>query len=156
MGKDECNVPRYAHSKSTNQKSKVRFDVTGSDKRYSFKHEGDDMFLFVFESPIDMLSYISLRPNDWQKNCYLSLGGLSLKPLLHFLENNDQISPICLCYDNDKAGARAAREHQKILMNMGYGVAIDLPPAKDWNEELLARREQEQEQTDAPFMGVSM
>ena len=66
VGCDEAGAAKYAHSKSTNSDGKFRCDVAGSNKEYPFCHVGSSMFLFVFESPIDMLSYITMNQDNWQ------------------------------------------------------------------------------------------
>ena len=50
-------------------------NVEGSRPQYSFHHIGTDEELFVFESPIDLLSYITLHPESWQEHSYVSLCG---------------------------------------------------------------------------------
>ena len=42
-----------------------RQDIAGSDKSYPFRYEGNGNQLFVFEAPIDLLSFICLYPQDW-------------------------------------------------------------------------------------------
>ncbi len=37
--------------------------------------------LFVFEAPIDLLSFLCLFKKDWQKQSYLALGGVGEKAL---------------------------------------------------------------------------
>ena len=59
VGTDAEGVPRHAHKRSANSYGKAfRLNVEGSDPRYSFHHVGTDRSLYVFEAPIDMLSYI--------------------------------------------------------------------------------------------------
>ena len=58
-----------------------RQDIAGSDKSYPFHYEGNGNQLFVFEAPIDLLSFICLYPQDWQSRSYLALGGVSGKAL---------------------------------------------------------------------------
>jgi len=142
VGKDECGVPRYAHSKSTNKDSKVRFDVAGSDKKYAFNYINEDSgIVLVFESAIDMLSFISFSPTDWHKLSYISLGGLSSTPLLHFLEKNSKINSVELCLDNDGAGWAMQNKLTELLTQMGYSVTTASGLLKkDWNEELLEWR----------------
>jgi len=158
VGRDKGGIPRYAHSKSTNKDSKVRFDVAGSDKKYSFNHINDDNdALFVFESAIDMLSYLSIV-NNWESANFIALGGLSSAPLLHFLDNNSQIKKVELCLDNDKAGQDMSKKLMELLAQMGYSVSKSHNMlSKDWNDELLEWREWQQEQTtEGPMPEVVM
>ena len=76
VGLDEHGVARHAHMRSTNFGGKpFRMNVEGSRPQYSFHHIGTDEELFVFESPIDLLSYITLHPESWQEHSYVSLCG---------------------------------------------------------------------------------
>ncbi len=58
VGKDEAGIPRYAHCKGTNDS--FRMDVLGSDKSHNFAYRSDGKSLFVFEAPIDLMSFIAL------------------------------------------------------------------------------------------------
>ena len=79
VGRDRSGTPRYAHVRGT--ADPFRQDITGSDKSYPFRYEGNSNQLFVFEAPIDLLSFICLYPQDWQTRNYLALGGVSGKAL---------------------------------------------------------------------------
>lgn len=59
VGYDNKSIPRYAAYRSTNN-MKMMGDVAGSDKRYSFRTSGKGKNLHVFESPIDLLSYMTV------------------------------------------------------------------------------------------------
>ena len=61
VGTDTDGVPRHAHKRSANSYGKAfRLNVEGSDPRYSFHYVGTGRSLYVFEAPIDMLSFITL------------------------------------------------------------------------------------------------
>ena len=83
VGRDRSGTPRYAHVRGT--ADPFRQDIAGSDKSYPFHYEGNGNQLFVFEAPIDLLSFICLYPQDWQTRSYLALGGVSGKALDRFL-----------------------------------------------------------------------
>ena len=62
VGVDENGIPKQAHKRSTSTFGKsFRQTVEGSDTKYSFAHFGNSEKLFVFEAPIDMLSYLTLN-----------------------------------------------------------------------------------------------
>ena len=63
--------------------------------------------LFVFEAPIDLLSFICLYPQDWQTRSYLALGGVSGKALDRFLSERKDTQKVFLCLDSDTAGSEA-------------------------------------------------
>ena len=72
VGTDEQGIPRHAHKRSANSFGKsFRQNVEGSDPKYSFHHLGTDGKLYVFEAPIDMLSFITLYPEDWNRTTML-------------------------------------------------------------------------------------
>ncbi len=60
VGRDQNGIPRYAHVRGTDEP--FRQDITGSDKSYPFRYEGNGSQLFIFEAPIDLLSFICLYP----------------------------------------------------------------------------------------------
>ena len=69
VGRDEDGIPRYAHSKGT--AGNFRLDVKGSDKAFNFCYRGESDRLFVFEAPVDLLSFLWLFKKAWQKQSYL-------------------------------------------------------------------------------------
>ena len=83
VGRDRSGTPRYAHVRGT--ADPFRQDIAGSDKSYPFHYEGNGNQLFVFEAPIDLLSFICLYPQDWRTRSYLALGVVSGKALDRFL-----------------------------------------------------------------------
>ena len=91
VGRDEDGIPRYAHSKGT--AGNFRLDVKGSDKAFNFCYRGESDRLFVFEAPVDLLSFLCLFKKAWQKQSYLSLGGVGEKALLRFLSDRPNIRP---------------------------------------------------------------
>ena len=62
VGRDKDGVPRYAHQRST--AGNLRLDVKGSDKAFNFCYRGEGERLFVFEAPIDLLSFLCLFKKD--------------------------------------------------------------------------------------------
>ena len=59
VGRDRSGTPRYAHVRGT--ADSFRQDIAGSDKSYPFRYEGNGNQLFVFEAPIDLLSFTTDR-----------------------------------------------------------------------------------------------
>lgn len=116
--------------------------MEGCDPHYSFHHIGTDESLYVFEAPIDMLSYITLCPEDWQRHSYVACCGTSILPVMKMLERMPQIHTVLLCLDNDEAG-RLANQRMKAQLEANYTVERLVPENKDWNDDLTAIREQE-------------
>ena len=139
VGTDETGVPRHAHKRSTNSSGKAfRLNVEGCDPRYSFHHVGSDGSLYVFEAPIDMLSYITLHPADWQRHSYVACCGTSIQPVEKMLERMPQLDTVLLCLDNDEAG-HAASQRMKTQLEENYTVERLTPERKDWNDDLTAQ-----------------
>ena len=124
--------------------SSFRQTLPGSEKAYSFHWQGTSRKLYAFEAPIDMLSYISLHPEGWQNHTYVAVCGVSAAPIHHFLETQPQLGEVTLCLDNDEAGHNAARRIAAELLNKwNTAVSAEFPSQKDWNDELLADRQEE-------------
>ena len=138
VGRDRNGTPRYAHVRGT--QDSFRQDITGSDKSYSFRYEGNGSQLFVFEAPIDLLSFICLYPQDWQTRSYLSLGGVSGKALDRFLSERRDIKKVFLCLDSDEAGNEAC---SKLAQGIPAEIAVVrlVPARKDWNDVLRQQGE---------------
>ncbi len=140
VGKDEHGVVRHAHKHGTNDRGKsFRGNVAGSDPRYSFHWNGTSDRLYVFEAPIDLLSFLSLRTKGWQEQSYVALCGTAEHAMLWMLEQDPGIRRIILCLDHDEAGIEAsgrlaeiAREHRCETVFLCQSIY------KDWNEDLKA------------------
>lgn len=61
VGFDEHGVPRHGHKRGLYTMGQgYRGNIEGSDPKHSFHYLGGDDTLYVFEAPIDLLSYLSL------------------------------------------------------------------------------------------------
>ena len=141
VGVDENGVPRQASKRSTNSYgNSFRITCQGSDTRYSFAHFGESKRLYVFEAPIDMMSFLTLYPNDWQKHSCIAMNGVYENAVLTALKNHSNLSEIVLCVDNDEGGIEAVDRLRDILADNGYSDVKRLAPEyKDWNEVLKAK-----------------
>ena len=114
VGRDEQGEIRHLHARGTLTGSHFRQTLPGSEKEYSFHWQGTSGKLYAFEAPIDMLSYISLHPE------------------------------VTLCLDNDEAGQNATRRiAAELLREWNITVSAEFPSQKDWNDELLFFRQEE-------------
>ena len=141
VGTDENGVPRQASKRSTNSYgNSFRITCQGSDTRYSFAHFGESKRLYVFEAPIDMMSFLTLYPKDWQKHSCIAMNGVYENAVLAALKNHSNLSEVILCVDNDEGGIEAVDRLRDILNENGYSNVKRLaPPYKDWNEVLKAK-----------------
>ena len=141
VGLNENGEPKQAHKRSTNSVGGTfRITCGGSDTRYSFAHFGENERLYVFEAPIDMLSFLTLYPKDWQKHSYIAMNGVYENAVLTALKKHSNLSEVILCVDNDEGGIEAVDRLRDILNENGYSnVKCLAPPYKDWNEVLKAK-----------------
>ena len=141
VGVDENGVPRQASKRSTNSYgNSFRITCQGSDTRYSFAHFGESKRLYVFEAPIDMMSFLTLYPKDWQKHSCIAMNGVYENAVLAALKNHSNLSEVILCVDNDEGGIEAVDRLKDILSENGYTDVKRLAPKfKDWNEVLKAK-----------------
>lgn len=138
VGVDKNGIPRQAHKRSTSTFGKsFRQTVEGSNTKYSFAHFGESGKLFIFEAPIDMLSYLTPNPENWQKHSYIAMNGVYENAVLTALKAHQNLSEIVICTDNDEGGIDAADRLKDILSDSGYAdIKRILPTNKDWNEDL--------------------
>ena len=141
VGLNEKGEPKQAHKRSTNSVGGTfRITCGGSDTRYSFAHFGGSERLYVFEAPIDMLSFLTLYPKDWQKHSYIAMNGVYENAVLTALKNHSNLREIVLCVDNDEGGIEAVDRLRDILHENGYPNVKRLAPEfKDWNECLKSQ-----------------
>lgn len=136
VGRDKEQNPRYAAMRGTDEK-RYRGEAKGSEKIYGFGHIGTNEKLFVFESPIDLLSYITAVPEEWEKHSYISLGGLSEKAMKRMYTEYPHIHSIYLCLDNDEPGNERCRQFVSLIPEELSVYRLE-PVKKDWNECLVA------------------
>lgn len=139
VGKDEHGVARHAHKRSVTDYGKTfRINVEGCDPRYSFHYTGNSDQIYVFEAPIDLLSFLTLYPDEWAANSYVALCGVGVQAMLWMLEQNPRLKTVFLCLDHDPAGIEAAGKLSEVLEAKGCHAERLLPVNKDWNEDLKA------------------
>ena len=137
VGCDDRGIPRHAHRRSTASFGRgFRQTVEGSDSCCAFHWTGGDHQLFAFESPIDLLSYITLHPEGWRNHSYVACCGTTWLPVAGMLGRMPGLRELCLCMDNDDAGRTACDRLEAPAVRAGLVVRRDLPHNKDWNEDL--------------------
>lgn len=141
-GYDEKGEMKQMHLRSTLPGNRFFLDIDGSDKQYYFRHIGTNSDVYVFEAPIDMLSYITMNKENWRESSYVCLGGVAIDALKNVLSTNEQISKVYMCVDRDDAGDKTVKRIGDELNEMGYEWERILPENKDWNEDLTAVSEQ--------------
>ncbi len=141
VGIDKNGKARHAHKRGTyTLGDSFKGNVESVEAEYSFHHTGTSNVLYVFEAPIDMLSYISLHKENWIEHSYVSLCSVSDRAAIQMLKDNPQINKIYLCLDNDLEGIDSDYRIRHNLNQIGYNdVAFIRPKYKDWNEILKAK-----------------
>lgn len=158
VGTDRDGVPKFASMRGVFDKNGKGFkcDVAGNDKRYGFHfHYRDSKEVFVFEAAIDLMSYITMFPED--RASMVALGMLADAPLETFLAEHPETEKIVFCLDNDGPGRKAAEALWRKYGDKGYLVDIFTPPEpyKDfnqWNVEMKKAKEQEKTRETARVM----
>lgn len=136
VGYDSSGKPRHAHKRGTVTSNPYKGNVTGSQPEYSFYFNGTSEKLFLFEAPIDMLSYISMHKENWQEHSYAASCSVSDRVLFQCLNDNPNIKNVFLCFDNDEAGQTANKRISDKLNKLNIQNEILIPTHKDWNEDL--------------------
>ncbi len=140
VGYDENGTPRHANMRGTGTKNPFKCNAVGSQPEYSFHWNGTSSYLFLFEAPIDMMSFISMHSHqNWKQHSYAAACSVADKVLFECLKNNPQIKNVYLCFDNDQAGQAANQRILEKLKDMDITTKILIPYNKDWNEDLLMR-----------------
>ena len=137
VGYDMDGIPRHAHMRGTGSKSTYKGNAAGSVPEYSFHWHGTSGCLYVFEAPIDMMSFITMNKAGWQRHSYAASCSVSDRVLFQMRKDNPKIETVFLCYDNDTPGQTAARRICDKLLTQGIQSEILVPHRKDWNEDLL-------------------
>lgn len=142
IGYDDQKNIKHIHQRGTYPGNGFKNNIELSDNDYSFHWNGSNENLFLFEAPIDMLSYISLNDQDWQKNNYAAACSVSDRVLFQMLKDNPKINKVYVCFDNDKAGQTAGDRIIEKLKDLNINAEKLIPHHKDWNEDLLCINEE--------------
>ena len=131
---------RHISLHTTNKNGKLKIDVKGSEKEFSFSLRGSSSTVNVFESTIDLLSFMTIYKNEEGilEDGFVSLGGVGRQSLRRFLGENRNIEKIRICTDNDEAGEEAVKLIIKEFGNE-YKLVRRRPHFKDFNEDLVYR-----------------
>lgn len=140
VGYDENKVPRHAHKHGVYTRGKsFKGNVDSCDPGYSFNYIGKSNRLYVFEAPIDMLSFVTMYQENWEQHSYVSLCGVSEQAMEKLLEVNPKLTHVILCLDHDATGIETSEKFSDILADKKIKCDKLVPKYKDWNEDLKAR-----------------
>lgn len=158
VGFDSNGNPKHAHKRGTGSESSYKGNVSGSQPEYSFHWSGQSDALYLFEAPIDMLSFISMQKEGWRQHSYAASCSVSDRVLFQTLKDNPNIRQVVLCLDSDEPGQTAAKRIADKLFVQGIASEILVPVHKDWNEDLLtaASLSISKEQEVQPEWGIQL
>lgn len=141
VGRDSSGKARYCFKRGTQdfvyngKEYKFRNEPEGSDKRFSFSRAGTNNKLCIFESCIDLLSFMTLFPESRETHL-LSLGGLGDEALRQYIKDHPEVNVLFFCVDADPAGDEAYNR-LKHSFPPSFKVGRLIPTHfKDWNELL--------------------
>lgn len=165
VGYDSSGKPRHAHKRGTVTSKPYKGNVASSQPEFSFHWHGKSDKIFLFEAPIDMLSYISMQKAEdlqkvltredelkynktferelaaaacrWKNHSYAASCSVSDRVLFQCLKDNTNIKNVFLCFDNDEAGQTANKRISEKLNSINIQNEILIPTHKDWNEDIL-------------------
>ena len=142
VGRDGSGQARYAGLRGTYDRDGKGFrgDVSGSEKDigFSIPYDAAIQRVWVFEAPIDLMSYLTLHRGPINA---VALCGLYDGALRTYLREHPGVWSIALCLDADQRGREVARQLREKYSGEGYTVTVKEPAAgKDWNEYLQKRR----------------
>ena len=170
VGYDQDGVPRHASMRGTGSESTYKGNAPNSQPEYSFHWTGTSRYLCLFEAPIDMLSFISMKKDKdvnqvwsrehelrnegcferelaaaacrWRSHSYAACCGVADHVLWQMIKDNPNIGYVYLCLDNDEPGQEAANRISRKLFEKEIQSEILVPTFKDWNEDLLYQNEE--------------
>lgn len=146
VGVDKNGEPKHIHKKGTySEGGSFRINEEGSDPCYGFGYAGTGNRLYVFEAPIDFLSFLTLYPKDWQKHSYIVLNGVAEHAMLQMLCDYPQIDTVSFCLDYDPAGIENSYRLAEIVKEQYPKIKLErlMSVNKDWNEDLKAKNGEE-------------
>lgn len=136
VGFDKNGVPRHANKRGIGKGSTFKGNASNSQPEYSFHWFGSSNKIYLFEAPIDMLSFISMHKKNWQNHNYAASCSVSDRVLFQCLKDNPCIKKVYICFDSDEPGQTAANKISNKLFALGTESEILVPKLKDWNEDL--------------------
>ena len=161
-GRDEKGIIRQASIRGIYTGFKA--EAPGSNKDFSFSagaKNGSDS-VHIYESAVDLLSYLTLLKSfgmEPYKDHHISLSGI-FKPnknaeqqliplsLNRFLANHQEVKNVVLHFDNDIAGRESSAALIPALSKKGIS-AVDAPPGKEKDVNDYLRSERNRDRADS-------
>ncbi len=141
VGYNSKRQPMHATFRSTITGVQFRGNAPNSTPEFSFHWHGKSENLYLFEAPIDMLSFISMNKTDWQQHSYAACCGVGDRVAYQMMKDNKNITTVKVCLDNDDDGQKAVKRITDRLCLKGIDNEVLVPIRKDWNEDLLFKEQ---------------
>lgn len=145
VGFDKNGITRHANKRGIGRGSTFKGNAESSMDEFAFHRIGKGKSLYLFEAPIDMLSFISMHKENWKNHSYAASCSVSDRVLFQCLKDYPYIEKVYLCLDSDEPGQTAADRISTKLFALGIESEILVPIHKDWNEDLLLPNEKMKE-----------
>lgn len=158
VGFDDNGKPAHAAYRATQKGQTAKGDYAASNKEYAFRLERKNAdTVRVFESAIDLLSYITLckiQGREFSSDSLISTAGISASgssevklplALESYLKRHPETKHILLHFDNDFTGIRCTEQIKQKLSNDFQVRSIMPKQGKDYNEYLQNERRKENE-----------
>lgn len=143
VGFDKNGIPRHANKRGIGRGSTFKGNAESSMDEFAFQRIGKSKYLYLFEAPIDLLSFICMHKENWKNHSYAASCSVSDRVLFQCLKDYPYIEKVYLCLDSDEPGQTAANRISTKLFALGIESEILIPIHKDWNEDLLTTEENE-------------
>lgn len=137
VGFDKNGVPRHANKRGIGKGGAFKGNAESSMDEFAFHRIGKSKYLYLFEAPIDLLSFICMHRENWKNHSYAASCSVSDRVLFQCLNDYSHIEKVYLCLDSDEPGQTAANRISAKLFALGIKSEILVPIHKDWNEDLL-------------------
>lgn len=141
VARDEKGGAKHLTLRGTAEGKRFVQDAAGSDKRYGFTVDGKNQkkdILHIFESPIDLLSFLTIQKKKGIKNedVYLSQSGTATNATEYYLSKHPEVKKLYVRTDNDDAGQKVAEKLKRKFPDIEVIAAF--PVTKDYNMDLTS------------------
>ena len=102
VGFDKNGVPRHANKRGIGRGSTFKGNAESSMDEFAFHWIGKGKALYLFEAPIDMLSFISMHKENWKSHSYAASCSVSDRVLFQCMKDYPHIEKVYLCLDNNE------------------------------------------------------
>lgn len=96
VGYDTNGIACHEHKRGIGQASTFKGNIDSCVPEYSFHWHGTSYYLYLFEAPIDMLSFISMNKHEWKQHSYAAECCVSDRVMWQMFKDNPNINALSL------------------------------------------------------------